>query len=676
MEEKTLPLEQAGKIALLTLISRLLGMVRDVFIIMALGVGADIFFMAFRIPNIMRRMTAEGVLGIGHTARLARFFPRQAPLGEGEMTKEGDALCYSFKMACSYTILAALVACLLAFFAPFIVRLIAPGFSVERLAETVFLFRWCLVYLPCAAGASILSATLIYYERAGYAACAPILLNLGIIFLGGGAFLTGKGVFFAVGVVIGGMAQLLWLVWQVRRLVSSGAWKARTTRNTQETQNTQEIQEAKETLDAQDVPGAQVQPNSWSARILAITVCVRSILCSTYDTLRQAYEQITQGYEHVSPAARTSAPEKGCLFGEGDTAEKAKVSHENGTSQRGNVATLVSYGRRAWRAGSFIGIGASSYLFFFVSSIMASFYASGGVSSLYIAERLLEFPLALIGASLGMAVMPRFIMQEGTPHPMGKALHKALDLCFFIILPASIGLAVLALPIVNLLFAQGAFAEQERILTAQVLCIMSCVLPALCISRQFVGALCVFDEYTISRDSLSGRDVTKEKISPKNVTQASFSSSESALRGMGHTVWGGCLVIVLTSLCLGSFMGLGAVAVGVVMAGWGQCLLLWRMASRRLGVPFMGEFLYAKKRLLLAGVVLALAGWWGGENLLTMESALWAGVGLCVFILLAVLVWIGGGAVAGNEEAQLLCRFFARKRPVHFSPPPHDDSCL
>ena len=48
--------EQAGKIAGCTLLSRLLGLVRDVMIIMALGVGADIFFMAFRVPNIMRRM--------------------------------------------------------------------------------------------------------------------------------------------------------------------------------------------------------------------------------------------------------------------------------------------------------------------------------------------------------------------------------------------------------------------------------------------------------------------------------------------------------------------------------------------------------------------------------------------------------------------------------------------
>ena len=199
-----------------TLLSRILGFVRDILIAAWLGTGpvAEAFLVAFALPNMFRRFFAEGAFNVA-------FVPMFSKKLESGSDPEGfarDALSGLTAILVVLTILATI-------FMPWLVLAMAIGFADdERLGIAVTLGRIVFVYILFISLAALLSGVLNASGRFAAAAAAPVLLNIiliGTLILaeaGVGASIVGDGVgarhgtLLAFGVVLAGVAQLA-LVW-------------------------------------------------------------------------------------------------------------------------------------------------------------------------------------------------------------------------------------------------------------------------------------------------------------------------------------------------------------------------------------------------------------------------------------------------------------------------------
>ena len=91
------------------------------------------------------------------------------------------------------------------------------------------------------------------------------------------------------------------------------------------------------------------------------------------------------------------------------------------------------------------------------------------VSWLYFANRLIELPLGIVGVAMGTVLVPELTraVRSGDRDAVAHAESRALELATGLALPATLGLIVLAEPIVRLLFEHGAFAAEDSAATAQ-----------------------------------------------------------------------------------------------------------------------------------------------------------------------------------------------------------------
>jgi putative peptidoglycan lipid II flippase len=195
-----------GSIGAATLTSRVLGFVRDMIVALAFGAGpiTDAFFVAFRIPNILRRLLAEGALS---TAIVPVFTEYASAGSRDEFRRLLRAILGAALVALSVTVVLGIVA------APWIVRAIAPGFAAdpgqERLA--VLLTRVMFPYLVLVGLSALAMGVLNAEHRFFAAALGPAVLNVGMI--AGVLALSGHIdppiLALAVGVLAGGVGQLL-----------------------------------------------------------------------------------------------------------------------------------------------------------------------------------------------------------------------------------------------------------------------------------------------------------------------------------------------------------------------------------------------------------------------------------------------------------------------------------
>ena len=158
-----------------TLISRILGYVRDILIAIFLGTSffADAFFVAFRLPNTFRRLFAEGAFN-------AAFIPSYA----GELSQDKQIADNFAKNIFNLLFIILLLFVLLAeIFMPQLIYLIAPGFykDPEKLKLAVDLSRITFPFLFFICLASFFSAILNSYNKFAVAAAAPIILNVILI---------------------------------------------------------------------------------------------------------------------------------------------------------------------------------------------------------------------------------------------------------------------------------------------------------------------------------------------------------------------------------------------------------------------------------------------------------------------------------------------------------------
>lgn len=115
---------------------------------------------------------------------------------------------------------------------------------------------------------------------------------------------------------------------------------------------------------------------------------------------------------------------------------------------------------------------------------------SGAVSALYYANRLFQFPIALIGIAIAQAAFPEFAdaLARNRPDTMAAALTKSVRMTLFLGLPASLGLAQLATPICRLFFQHGSFGPTETSRTALVLACYGAGIWAACLQHVVVRA--------------------------------------------------------------------------------------------------------------------------------------------------------------------------------------------
>ena len=202
-------LHAASLISGLTMLSRLLGLLREQVFAALLGAGmqADAFQVAFRIPNLLRDLFAEGALS-------AAFVPTYA----ATLHNEGRAGALRLvRRLLSVLCLALAVVILLGFVATgLLVHALAPGFALiaGKAPLTEFLTRVMLPFLPLVSFAALAMGMLNAEERYGAPALAPAMFNVVAILVGIGLALYGAApelavIGWAIGTVLGGLAQLV-----------------------------------------------------------------------------------------------------------------------------------------------------------------------------------------------------------------------------------------------------------------------------------------------------------------------------------------------------------------------------------------------------------------------------------------------------------------------------------
>jgi putative peptidoglycan lipid II flippase len=350
-----------------TLLSRLLGFVRDVMIAAILGAGplADAFFVAFKLPNFLRRLFAEGAFNAGFV-----------PLFAGTLEAEGKAAARAFAEQAQAILLAILVPLVIVAVAamPWVIAVMAPGFEYggERYQSAVELSRITFVYILFISLVALQAGVLNSLGKFAAAAAAPMVLNLCLIaaLLVSLLWLVSPATALAWGVAAAGLMQFLWLRLAVRR----------------------------------EAMALGLRRPRWT-------------------------------------------PEIRRLFG------------------------LVLPG--------VLGAGVAQ-INLLADVFFASLLPAGAVSYLYYADRLNQLPLGVIGIAVGTALLPLLSRQirAGEAEAALASQNRALELALLLTLPCAVGLAVLSLPMIQVLFERGAFSAADALATAHVLAAYALGLPA------------------------------------------------------------------------------------------------------------------------------------------------------------------------------------------------------
>ncbi len=334
----------------MTMVSRVLGLVRDVVIATVFGSGAatDAFFVAFKIPNFMRRLFAEGAFSQAFVPVLSEYRTQRSPEEVRLLVARVSGTLAAILLLITGIGIAA---------APGVVTVFAPGFVADpgKFALTTEMLRLTFPYLFFISLVACASGVLNTYGRFGPPAFAPVLLNLALIgsALWGAAYFRAPVEALAAGVFLAGALQLLLMLPFLAklRLLSWPRWGWRG-------------------------PGVQ--------RILKLMLPV--------------------------------------IFG-------SSVAQIN----------------------------------LLVDTMLASFLVTGSVSWLYYSDRLVEFPLGVFGVALGTVILPRLSSQHasGTGQAFSQTLDWALRWVVLIAAPATLGLALLAQPLMATLFQHGEFTPAD-----------------------------------------------------------------------------------------------------------------------------------------------------------------------------------------------------------------------
>ena len=351
----------ASTVSLLTLASRITGLVRDLLMASTFGASGltDAFNVAFRIPNLFRRLFAEGAFS-------QAFVPALAHAKE----RDGEAATHALIDSVATVLAWALVlTCVLGVAgAPVLVWLLASGFQKDphAMEAAVFMTRWMFPYIGFMSMVALSAGILNTWRRYAVPAATPVLLNLCMIaaaWWGAPAF-AGWGIepiyAMAAGVMAGGLLQL-----------------------------------------AVQVP-----------------------------VLRRTGHLPRIGMSVARVRAAWSEP---------------------GTRQ---VARMM--------APALLGVGVAQ-ISLMINTQIASWLPAGSVTWLSYADRLMEFPTALLGVALGVVLMPQLAAAHAAKDVArySSMLDWGLRLVVLLALPASVALLLFPEPLVATLFHYGAFTGRD-----------------------------------------------------------------------------------------------------------------------------------------------------------------------------------------------------------------------
>ncbi|VFN03352.1 MAG: putative peptidoglycan lipid II flippase [Candidatus Kentron sp. G] len=334
-----------------TFISRIAGLARDIVIASVFGAKeeADAFFVAFRIPNLLRRLFAEGAFSQAFVPVLSEYKSRYSHAQVRNLVAHVLGVLGGIV---GFTTLVGILA------APVLIILFAPGFFLhngDKYALTVQMLMITFPYLFFITLTAAAGGILNTYGRFGVPAFTPVLLNASLIgtTIWLAPHMAEPVTALAWGVFIAGVAQLLFQM-----------------------------------------------PFLYRMRLLV------------WPRLRGSHEGVRKIMKLLIPA----------LFG-------VSVSQIN----------------------------------FLVDILIASFLVTGSISWLYYSDRLMEFPLGVFGIALATVILPSLSRKhaEGSMTEFSGTLDWALRLTLLIALPAAIGLAVLAQPMLTTLFQYGALGEYD-----------------------------------------------------------------------------------------------------------------------------------------------------------------------------------------------------------------------
>jgi putative peptidoglycan lipid II flippase len=342
----------------MTLISRVLGFVRDAVIARMFGAGlaTDAFFVAFRLPNLLRRLFAEGAFSQAFVPILAEYKTRN---GEAETRLLVDRVATLLGLVLVAVTALGVVA------APLLVYVSAPGFAAEaeKFELTVAMLRVTFPYIFFISLVSLAGGVLNTWSRFAVPAFTPTLLNVAFIVgaLGFAPYFEPPAMVLAWAVFAGGVLQL---ALQVPWLVRIGM-----------------------------LPRLRWAPRDEGVRRILLL---------------------------MGPAV--------------------------------------------------IGVSVAQFSLL-LNTIFASFLQEGSVSWLYYADRLMEFPTGLLGVALGTILLPSLAKHHSdhASEEFARLLDWGLRLTLMLALPAAVGLALLAVPLIATLFHHGKFDAHDVEMTRQAL---------------------------------------------------------------------------------------------------------------------------------------------------------------------------------------------------------------
>lgn len=353
-------MKSASIVSLLTLASRITGLVRELLVASAFGASAttDAFQVAFRIPNLLRRLFAEGAFSQAFVPILAESRARQ---GDEATHRLIDAVGSVLFWALLVVSLLGVVA------APVLVWLMASGLQESGgFDAAVVMTRWMFPYIFCMSMVALSAGILNTWGHFAVPAATPVLLNLCVI--GAALFLApvlqSHGISpvmaLAIGVMVGGVVQL---AVQLPALSRRGV-----------------------------VPRVAT---SWT-KIKAAWV---------HDGVRRILRQMAPALLGVSVAQ----------------------------------------------------------LSLLINTQIASHLGAGAVSWLTYADRLMEFPTALLGVALGVVLLPQLskAQAKGDMAEFSGLIDWGLRLVMLLALPAAVGLVVFAKPVVSTLYHYGRFTAHD-----------------------------------------------------------------------------------------------------------------------------------------------------------------------------------------------------------------------
>ena len=206
-------IKSTGTFSFFTIISRVLGYLRDVLVAIFLGTSflADVFFVAFRIPNTFRRLFSEGTFN-------AAFVPSYS---SELIKKKNKSNKFANEVFNLLFLILLIIVLLVQIFMPAFVSLIAPGFidDNEKMNLAINLTRITFPFLIFVSLASFFSAILNSHNKFAEAAAAPIILNIVLITV----LLLNKSLndelvyYLSYGVTLSGILQLIFLYFFVKK---------------------------------------------------------------------------------------------------------------------------------------------------------------------------------------------------------------------------------------------------------------------------------------------------------------------------------------------------------------------------------------------------------------------------------------------------------------------------